>query len=93
MNKIELQVENLKCGGCETTLHNAIMKLDGIITAKADAESSTVLVEYSGEKELIEKVLEETLAQIGYPKKGTGNNFQKAKSYVSCAIGKMSEKA
>jgi copper chaperone CopZ len=93
MNKIELKVENLKCGGCETTLHNAIMKLDGIITAKADAESSTVLVEYSGDSELIEKKIEEKLAQIGYPKKGTGNNFQKAKSYVSCAIGKMSEKA
>tara|TARA_R110000868_G_scaffold73075_2_gene212329 strand:+ start:362 stop:655 length:294 start_codon:yes stop_codon:yes gene_type:complete len=91
--EIKIEVENLKCGGCETTLHNALIKLDHVISANATAENSTVWIEYTGNKELTEKAIEEKLAQIGYPKKGTGNNFQKAKSYVSCAIGKISDKA
>lgn len=94
MNKtdIVIEVENLKCGGCENTLNNALMKLDGIIKVNADAKSSIVQISHSGNTDVIEKAIEEKLAQIGYPIKGTGNNFQKAKSYVSCAIGKMSEK-
>jgi copper chaperone CopZ len=91
MKELIIEVENLKCGGCETTLHNALIKLNGIHDVKIDIDNSMVSLEYVGNKEAKEKTIEKKLAQIGYPKRGTGNNFQKAKSYVSCAIGKISD--
>jgi copper chaperone CopZ len=93
MKELQIDVENLKCGGCETTLHNALIKLNGVHAVNVDAEKGTVRLEYVGNSEANEKAIEKKLAQLGYPKKGTGNNFQKAKSYVSCAIGKISDKA
>ena len=43
-------------------------------------------------KTATENLIEMKLAQLGFPKKGTGNNIQKAKSFMSCAIGRVSEK-
>ena len=34
-------------------------------------------------------MLLEKLSKLGYPELGTSNVLQKAKSYVSCAIGKL----
>lgn len=35
------------------------------------------------------KMLVQALSKIGYPEKGNNDLLKKAKSYVSCVIGKM----
>lgn len=89
MKKLTIAVENLKCNGCENTVHNALMKLKGVIEVEVKLETSIINLSYTGDKEAIEK----KLRQLGYPKKGSGNALQTAKSYVSCAMGKFSDKA
>ena len=37
------------------------------------------------------EIVLEKLNSLGYPPEGTSTGFQKAKSYVSCAIGKVSK--
>ncbi len=92
MQSIKIEVDNLKCGGCENTIHNSILKLDGVHEVQIDSETSELSIVYEGDKQVTENLIEKKLALLGYPRKGTGNNFQKAKSYVSCAIGKVSVK-
>ncbi|MEQ8910351.1 MAG: heavy-metal-associated domain-containing protein [Vicingaceae bacterium] len=92
MNELSLEIENLKCNGCGITISNAILKLNGVHEVDIDHENSIVNIVFVGSEEMKKKVIEKKLAQLGYPIKGTGNTIHKAKSYVSCAIGKMTEK-
>lgn len=50
-----------------------------------DLDSETVTVTGNAER----TVLVEKLNGLGYPEKGHNTAFKKAKSYVSCAIGKL----
>lgn len=93
MKNLTIEIENLKCGGCENSIITALTKLNGVHKVRIDQEQSTVHVSFVGTEALKEKAIEKKLAQMGYPKKGTGNRFQKATSYVSCAIGKITETA
>ena len=92
MKKLSIEIENLKCNGCGITISNTLLKLTGVHEVDIDHENSIVNISFVGCEEIKRKAVENKLAQIGYPKKGTGNSFQKAKSYVSCAIGKLSDK-
>ena len=52
-------------------------------------EESSVTFDYESEEKLNE--VKEKLKSLGYPEDGEANSLmEKAKSYVSCAIGKMS---
>lgn len=84
MHKIE--VENLKCNGCAGTIKKGLNAIEGVSDLSVDIE--TKIVAFNSEIETIATV-KEKLSKMGYPEKGTGNSFQKAKSYVSCAIGKL----
>ena len=81
-------IDNLKCGGCANTITKGVSKIEGVSDVNVDVKSSTVSFETNDES-IIEKVLKK-LDSMGYPKQGTSTGFQKAKSYVSCAIGKVS---
>ena len=80
-------VDNLKCGGCANTITKKISSLEGISNVSVDKDTSTVSYDY--EKESLLELVETTLAKLGYPKQGTSSLGQKAKSYISCATGKM----
>jgi len=83
--KHEIQVENIKCGGCINSIQTALLKIKGVEKVSIDKESETVSVDGSMER----TSLVEELSRMGYPEKGNNNLLKKAKSFVSCAVGKM----
>jgi copper chaperone CopZ len=80
-------VDNLKCGGCANTITKKLSVLEGITNVNVDKDTSTITYDYANDT-LVE-VVEVTLAKLGYPKQGTSSLGQKAKSYISCATGKI----
>jgi len=84
----EIAIDNLKCHGCANTIMNSIKKMRGVENVEVDVENSKVSNQHNTEtakSDLIDK-----LSSLGYPEQGTSTTFQKAKSYVSCAVGRMS---
>lgn len=87
--KTTLKIQNLKCEGCTTTIAKKLSALHGIHYVKVNLDTSEVTFDYDGELNLLDA--KETLKIIGYPEIGTENPWStRAKSYMSCAIGKMS---
>lgn len=88
--KTTIKIQNLKCGGCANTITTKVSDLDQITDVNVNVEESTVTFTSSSE-ENIENV-KNKLATLGYPIEGDNNSvISKAKSYVSCATGKMSQ--
>ncbi len=81
-----IEVENIKCGGCMNSIKNALTKIEGVSEVSIDKETETIEVESTTEREKLVKIL----SDLGYPEKGNNTLLKKAKSYVSCAVGKMS---
>ncbi len=87
---LEIQVDNIKCGGCANTIRT---KLEQAFEApvSVDIEQGIVRVDTTGERrqEIVAR-----LAKLGYPETGSAEGIEaasaKAKSFVSCAIGRMS---
>ena len=87
MKKEIIHIDNLKCGGCESTITLAISKLEGITSVEVNHETSEVIIEKNETTSRITII--EKLSALGYPEAGTSNVIHKAKSYVSCAIGRV----
>ena len=86
--KTIVHIQNLKCGGCATTITKKLNALDDVSDVVVGVEDNSVTFEYSEEHTL--DVVKKTLSEIGYPEDGDVNNLTtKAKSYVSCAFGKI----
>lgn len=83
----QFEVENIKCGGCMNSIKTALLKLDGVTDVIIDKEIDTVTVTGAMNREDVVNKLNE----LGYPEKGNNTLIRKAKSYVNCAIGRMSE--
>lgn len=82
-------IQNLKCGGCAKTITKKLSDLNTITDIKVDVDESSVAFSYKDDVDLI--VVTDVLKDNGYPVEGDINSFgTKAKSFVSCAIGKMS---
>ena len=87
--KSTIVIQNLKCGGCASTISTKISALDNINSVLVDVETSTVSFEASSEEDIT--LVKNKLAAIGYPAEGEDNSMvSKAKSFVSCATGRMS---
>lgn len=86
--KTTLEIQNLKCGGCANTIINKLSDLDEIEDVTVDIENSSVIFK-SDNKDVIAKA-KTLLQKIGYPTMGEKNALTtKAKSFVSCAIGRV----
>ena len=86
--KSKLLIQNLKCGGCENTIVNKISSIKGVGEVAVNHQEASVAFKYSSPETLL--VVKETLSKLGYPILGEKNHLgKKAKSYVSCAIGRM----
>jgi copper chaperone CopZ len=83
----QFEVENIKCGGCMNSIKTALLKLDGVTEVSIDKEIDTVMVTGT----MIREDVVNKLNDLGYPEKGNNTLIRKAKSYVNCAIGRMSE--
>lgn len=86
--KTTLEIQNLKCGGCAHTINTKLNDLENISDVEVDNKNCSVTFSYTTESTLSEaKTL---LAKLGYPEVGDQNAITtKAKSFVSCAIGRM----
>ncbi len=83
-----IEIVNLKCNGCVNTVKKGVLSIDGINEVDVDLEASTVKVPTEN-NELINQV-KAKLSKMGYPELGDANTMlHKAKSFVSCASGKM----
>lgn len=87
MKTQEIFVENIKCGGCMTSIKNALEKIKGIDKVEINLDEEKISL--TGDHYQLSEVID-SLNGMGYPQKGENSVFKQAKSYVSCAIGKMS---
>lgn len=80
-----IEVENIKCSGCMNTIKTSLMKLGGVENVEIDLDNQIVSVDGTVEKDMIVQAL----SKMGYPEVGNNDMIKKAKSFVSCAIGRM----
>ena len=85
------EVENVKCGGCANTLKTKLKESFGEITVDLDVHPRKITLDI---EENQKEELQKRLRNLGYPlttdELSTLENVgAKAKSFVSCAIGKM----
>ena len=88
--KTVLYIQNLKCSGCEHTVIKNLSKIGGIKDVFVNIEDSSVSFRYKLINQ-IDTVVDE-LSKLGYPVLGNKNSLgSRAKSYVSCALGKLNK--
>ncbi len=88
---MEIEIDNLKCGGCEKSIVKGVSSIDGVSEVKVDHDQQ--LVQFLGEENLRQKVADK-LRSMGYPETGLIHGLEagvaNVKSFVSCAIGRVS---
>ena len=83
-----IEIQNLKCGGCANTILHHLEKINSINEISVDLAINTV--SFFSEDITSLPMVEAKLSEIGYPPVGSKNSvITKAKSFVSCATGKM----
>lgn len=82
---LRIEVENLKCGGCASGIRKALSGLPGVRSVGVDLEKDEVHIEGEAPRNTVL----EKLKQLGYPPKGENTLGLKAKSFVSCVIGRL----
>lgn len=81
-------VQNLKCGGCANTITSKLSQIENVTNIVVDIESSTVSFAAISSDDALN--VKERLKALGYPSTEDANGvLSKAKSFVSCATGKM----
>lgn len=88
MKHLVLHVDNIKCGGCQNTIRKELLHQPGVMAVHIDEDNATVHI--SGDDEMDREHLVSRLDHLGYPESGNNDLLKKAKSYVSCAVGRMS---
>jgi copper chaperone len=87
----EIEVENIKCGGCAGSIVKGLQALEDVSSASVDVERGCVTVEAD---DALRTVVAARLQQLGYPELGSVEGLAsakaRAKSFVSCAVGKFS---
>jgi copper chaperone len=82
-----IYIQNLKCGGCAKTITNNLTSIENIENVIINVENSSIILTHHLNNLLKVKQI---LKKIGYPEQGEDNTiFLKAKSFVSCAVGKI----
>ncbi len=88
--KTSIIVQNLKCGGCANTISTKLSEIETISNILVDVEESKVTFDCPNPEDAIE--VKQKLRSLGYPSIEDENGLvSKAKSFVSCATGKMSK--
>ena len=88
--KTTITVQNLKCGGCAKTITSKLSSIESISDVQVDPELSTVSFQYENNDNMV--LVKDKLKAIGYPLIDEENSvLSKAKSFVSCATGKISK--
>jgi len=92
--RFSIQVDNIKCGGCANSIQTKLLTLDKVSEVIVDIDAGEVTVEVADEAG--RKMVVESLLTLGYPETGSAEGLAsmgaKAKSFVSCAVGRMNDK-
>ena len=85
------QVENVKCGGCASTLKTKLLEPFGEVEVNLETMPREITLEV---EENNIQALRNALRGLGYPMSDEKLNLfetgsTKAKSFVSCAVGKI----
>lgn len=84
---IVIKIENLKCGGCAATIKKGLLSIENVDEVLVDVENDTVSI---SSKNVLIDLIKEKLSKLGYPEVGDKNTLvHKAKSFVSCAVGRI----
>jgi copper chaperone len=90
--RMRLILDNIKCGGCGKTITSAMTEL-GFKNVVVDPDASYAEFDKPADIQKIEPALNK-LKELGYPLIDTAEGLAalalKARSYLSCAVGKMS---
>jgi copper chaperone CopZ len=80
-----IAVHDLRCGQCETRIHRALKKVDGISkdNSYADVETQTVVVEYNPQL-VSRKTIEELIVKTGYGVGSTPGDAEARKALPGC---------
>ncbi|WP_018174900.1 MULTISPECIES: heavy-metal-associated domain-containing protein [Thioalkalivibrio] len=88
---MKIEVENIKCGGCASSIRKGLMQVEGVTEAEVDVEGGAVEVQAP---DSAREAVAAKLASMGYPEVGSVSGLRsasaKAKSFASCAVGRMS---
>lgn len=88
---MQIAIENLKCGGCERSILKGLATIEGVAGVQVDRERQIVSVDAA---QSLRQQVADKLRSMGYPEKGSVNGFDaglaNARSFVSCAIGRVS---
>ena len=87
MPSLTMHVDNLKCGGCSNTVTRRVQELPGVGAVVVDPQAGTINVFHDGTTE--HDQVAALLMKLGYPEHGMGGMLEVARSYVSCAIGRL----
>jgi copper chaperone CopZ len=86
--KTSLEIQNLKCGGCVNTIIKKVSSIDNVTHLEVDVDNNSLSFHYKNATVL--RNIKALLSKIGYPVVGEKNALStKAKSFVSCAIGRI----
>jgi copper chaperone len=87
---MEITVDNIKCGGCAGSITKKLTAVFDTNKINIDVEQGIVTIDLDASKK---EQLVKVLLDLGYPETDSIHGFDsakaKAKSFVSCAIGKM----
>jgi copper chaperone len=87
-----ISVENIKCGGCASTIRNKIAEEAGVESVEVNVDAGLVTVHGDVSQR---DAITTRLAQLGYPEAGSVEGMKaaaaRAKSFVSCAIGRLDD--
>ena len=90
MKTEKVTIANLKCGGCEQTIIKSLMGMEGVQSVVVDQELDSVMIESAENTKRSDIV--QALHTLGYPEATEENGLLlQLKSYVSCAIGRLSK--
>jgi copper chaperone len=83
----KIEVENIKCGGCMNSIKTALLKIKNVTEVEIDKETDIITINSNTDR----TIFVNTLSNLGYPEKGHNTLLHKGKSFVSCAIGKITK--
>lgn len=89
---MKLTVDNIKCGGCAGTITKKLSEAFQTEAINIDIEQGVITIDIDDDKR---QQVAQMLLDLGYPETDSVHGFDsakaKAKSFVSCAIGKMDQ--
>ncbi len=86
-----IEVDNIKCGGCANSIRKALLSVsDEVKNIEVDIETGRIEVDAP---DATREEVVAVLTRMGYPERGSVEGLAaagaKAKSFVSCALGKL----